>query len=69
MIKKFNRPDTAEKMEKIEQLSEDFEKSRKEGTKIYYYFDPDMKTMNALIDALRLAIEITQGLPDRSGEA
>lgn len=35
-------------------------KSRKEGTKIYYYFDPDMKTMNALIDALRLAIDITR---------
>lgn len=43
-------------------------KARKEGTKVYYYFDPDMKTMNTLIDALRLAIEITQSLPDRSGE-
>lgn len=43
-------------------------KTRKEGTKIYYYFDPDMKAMNALIHALQLAIEITQALPDRSGE-
>lgn len=43
-------------------------KSRKEGTKIYYYFDPDMKSMTTLIDALQLAIEITQALPDRSGD-
>lgn len=43
-------------------------KTRKEGTKVYYYFDPDMKTMNMLIHALQLAIEITQSLPDRSGE-
>lgn len=39
-------------------------KTRKEGTKIYYYFDPDMKAMNTLIDALKLAMEITS---DRSG--
>lgn len=43
-------------------------KTRKEGTKIYYYFDPDMKSMNTLIKALQLAVEITQALPDRSGE-
>lgn len=43
-------------------------KTRKEGTKIFYYFDPDMKAINALIDALQLAVEITQALPDRSGE-
>lgn len=42
-------------------------KTRKEGTKIYYYFDPDMKSMNTLIEALQLAVEITQALPDRSG--
>ena len=42
-------------------------KTRKEGTKIYYYFDPDMKSMNTLIEALQLAVEITQSLPDRSG--
>lgn len=41
-------------------------KSRKEGTMIYYYFDPDMKTMNTLINALQLGIEITKDLPDRS---
>lgn len=43
-------------------------KTRKEGTKIYYYFDPDMKSMNTLIEALQLAVKITQDLPDRSGE-
>lgn len=43
-------------------------KTRKEGTKIYYYFDPDMKNMNTLIDTLQMAVEITQNLPDRSGE-
>lgn len=43
-------------------------KTRKEGTKIFYYFDPDMKSMNALIDVLHLAIEITKELPNRSGD-
>lgn len=43
-------------------------KTRKEGTKIYYYFDPDMEAMNTLIDMLNLSVEITQGLPDRSEE-
>lgn len=43
-------------------------KTRKEGTRIFYYFDPDMKTMNTLIEALQMAIDITQSLPDRSGE-
>ncbi|WP_417080669.1 ArsR/SmtB family transcription factor [Mobilibacterium timonense] len=43
-------------------------KTRKEGTKIYYYFDPDMEGMTRLIRTLTLAVEITQALPDRSGE-
>ena len=43
-------------------------KARKEGTQIYYYFDPDMGSMQTLIRTLQLAIEITQGLPDRSGQ-
>ena len=43
-------------------------KTRKEGTKIFYYFDPDMKSMNALIDVLHLAIEITKELPNWSGD-
>lgn len=41
-------------------------KTRKEGTKIFYYFDPDMRSVSTLIDALRLSVEITQSLPDRS---
>lgn len=43
-------------------------KTRKEGTKIYYYFDPDMKTMNTLIEMLNHTIEITKNLPGRSGK-
>ena len=43
-------------------------KMRREATKNYYYFDPDMKSMNTLIEALQLAVKITQDLPDRSGE-
>ena len=43
-------------------------KTRKEGTKIYYYFDPDMGPLSTLIDALQLGMEITRDLPDRSGE-
>ena len=44
-------------------------KSRKEGMKIFYYFDPDMKAMNTLIDMLKLSVEITRTLTDRSIEA
>lgn len=40
-------------------------RTRKEGTKVYYYFDPDMRSTAELIDALRLAVEITRELPDR----
>lgn len=43
-------------------------KTRKEGTKVYYYFDPDMRAMGMLVDTLRLAMEVTRELPDRSGE-
>lgn len=43
-------------------------KSRKEGTMIYYYFDPDMKASKTLIDASNLGMEITGSLPDRGGE-
>lgn len=41
-------------------------KMRRESTKNYYYFDPDMKSFNMLINALKDAIEITSKLPDRS---
>lgn len=43
-------------------------KMRREGTKNYYYFDPDMKGFETLIDLLRKAIEITSKMPDRSQE-
>lgn len=40
-------------------------KTRKEGTRVYYYFDPDMRAMATLIDTLRLSVEVTRGLPER----
>lgn len=43
-------------------------KVRKEGTKNYYYFDPDMKMLKRVDEALKLIIMITKLLPDRSGE-
>lgn len=42
-------------------------KTRKEGTKVFYFFDPDMRAMSTLISTLQLAVEVTQALPDRSG--
>ena len=41
---------------------------RKEGTKNYYYFDPEMESFERLIAALQLAMDISRALPDRSGE-
>lgn len=41
-------------------------KMRREGTKNYYYFDPDMKSFGLLINVLQKAISITNELPDRS---
>lgn len=43
-------------------------KVRKEGTKNYYYFDPEMEAFEQLISTLQLAMELTKSLPDRSGE-
>lgn len=43
-------------------------KCRREGTKNYYYFDPDMKMLKQVDEALKLIIMITKLLPDRSGE-
>ena len=34
-------------------------KMRREATKNYYYFDPDMKSFNLLIDVLQQAMKIT----------
>lgn len=41
-------------------------KVRKEGTKNYYYFDPEMEAFECLISTLQLAREILKALPDRS---
>lgn len=43
-------------------------KVRKEGTKNYYYFDPEMEAFEKLISTLQLAMEISKGLPDRRGK-
>ena len=43
-------------------------KMRKEGTKNYYYFDPEMESLERLICTLQLAMDISKALPDRSGE-
>lgn len=38
---------------------------RKEGTKNYYYFDPEMEAFERLIFTLKLACEISKELPNR----
>lgn len=43
-------------------------KVRKEGTKNYYYFDPEMEAFGHLVSTLQTAMEISRSLPDRSGE-
>ena len=43
-------------------------KVRREGTKNYYFFDPEMKSLERLIETLQLAAEITKTLPHRCGE-
>lgn len=43
-------------------------KVRKEGTKNYYYFDPEAESFERLISMLRLAMDIAKEMPDRSGE-
>lgn len=41
-------------------------KLRREGTRNYYYFDPDMLSFGLLIGVLQKAVDITSALPDRS---
>lgn len=41
-------------------------KVRREGTKNYYYFDPEMESFEKLIATLQLSMEILKALPDRS---
>lgn len=43
-------------------------KMRREGTKNYYYFDPDQASFDLLIDVLAKAKKITSELPDRNGD-
>ncbi len=43
-------------------------KMRKEGTKTFYYLDPEMESFHLLSRALLQAVEISAALPDRSGE-
>lgn len=43
-------------------------KVRKEGTMNFYYFDPEMETLERLAKTLQMAVEITRALPDRSEE-
>lgn len=42
-------------------------KVRKEGTKNYYYFDPETEFFEKLVSAMQLAIALSKNLPDRSG--
>lgn len=42
-------------------------KVRKEGTKNFYYFDPEMEGFERLVDTLNLALDIVKKLPDRHG--
>ncbi|MGM9947941.1 ArsR/SmtB family transcription factor [Floccifex sp.] len=41
---------------------------RKEGTKNYYYFDIDVKSMDQLINMLNHVKQIMEALPDRSDD-
>lgn len=42
-------------------------KVRREGTKNYYFFDPEMQSLEKLIRTLQLAMEIASDLPERHG--
>lgn len=41
-------------------------KVRSEGTKNYYFFDPDMKAMQKLIKTLQRAVALSGSLPERN---
>lgn len=43
-------------------------KVRKEGTKNFYYFDPEMEAFEKLVATLECAMELSKALPDRQGE-
>lgn len=42
---------------------------RREGTKNYYYFDPETESFERLISTLQLAMELAGAMPDRQGES
>lgn len=42
-------------------------KVRREGTKNYYYFDPETAAFERLISTLQLAMDISKQLPERGG--
>ena len=41
---------------------------RREGTKNYYYLDPDMKSFKALISVLQRSVDYSSELPYRGEE-
>lgn len=43
-------------------------KVRREGTKNFYYFDPELEDFSRLVATLDQALEIVKSLPDRNGE-
>lgn len=43
-------------------------KVRREGTKNFYYFDPEMEAFEKLVSTLELAMEISKAMPSRAGE-
>ena len=43
-------------------------KVRKDGTKNFYYFDPETEALNRLIAVLQLAKKISGALPDRQND-
>lgn len=43
-------------------------KMRKEGTRNYYFFDPEMESFERLIATLQLAMGVSSSLPDRQGD-
>ncbi|MGN0696266.1 MAG: ArsR/SmtB family transcription factor [Oscillospiraceae bacterium] len=43
-------------------------KSRREGTYIYYYLDPDMSDIDDMISLFADIKRVAENLPDRSGE-
>lgn len=43
-------------------------KTRKEGTFVYYYLDPEEKQIRQMIDLFSDILQIMKSVPDRSGD-